>query len=89
MKNTEIIETKVPHYVEDILEEIAVLKSKVIRGKNPHKTRLLNLLEHFVPLLKVDFDGNVSTLIDALLSSEEEVAIDTVTRINRIIGEVK
>ena len=86
MKTPTIIEARLPHYVEDILEELAVLKSKVLRGSAPYKAMLTSIVEEFADLIKSDAN-NVQPLIRILVSFNEVETSDAVTHISRILTE--
>ena len=86
MKTPTTIETRLPHYVEDILEELAVLKSKVLRESAPYKAMLTSIVEEFVDLIKSDAN-NVQPLIRILVSFNEAETSDAVTHISRILTE--
>lgn len=80
------IEAKLPHYVEDILEQLAVLKSKVLRGSTPRKAILVSIVEEFVVLIKLD-PRNVQPFIRILVSFDEVETSDAVTHIRYILTE--
>ena len=76
--------TESTHLLEDILEELAILKSKLQRGEFSRNSVLLSVLEEFPFILKSGL-GNATPLISILFSFKEDEVTATAKRIRHIV----